>query len=71
MKSLIRKVLMAGLMAVCLPAASFAAEFTLKYGHVGPVTSDDQVPGEILLLFHHILVNLEQEHDDPLLLGWL
>jgi len=51
MKSLIRKVLMAGLMAVCLPAASFAAEFTLKYGHVGPVTSDDQVPGEFLKSF--------------------
>ncbi len=51
MKSLIRKTLMAGLMAVCLPAASFAAEFTLKYGHVGPVTSDDQVPGEFLKSF--------------------
>jgi len=51
MKSLIRKVLMAGLMAVCLPATSFAAEFTLKYGHVGPVTSDDQVPGEFLKSF--------------------
>ena len=32
-----------------LPAA--AAEFTLKYGHVGPVESDDQIPGEFLKAF--------------------
>jgi tripartite ATP-independent transporter DctP family solute receptor len=51
MKNLISKTLVAGMLAVCLPAASFAAEFTLKYGHVGPVTSDDQVPGEFLKSF--------------------
>ena len=51
MKSILTKTIMAGLLAVCLPAASFAAEFTLKYGHVGPVTSDDQVPGEFLKSF--------------------
>ena len=51
MKSLIRKIILATIVATCLPVASFAAEFTLKYGHVGPVTSDDQVPGEFLKSF--------------------
>jgi len=32
-----------------IPATSAAQEtWTLKYGHVGPVTSDDQVPGEFI-----------------------
>ena len=34
-----------------LPALSSAVEFTLKYDHVGPVTSDDQVPGDFLKAF--------------------
>ena len=51
MKHFVRSMLVAGAMAICLPAASFAAEFTLKYGHVGPVTSDDQIPGEFLKSF--------------------
>ena len=51
MNVLFRKTIMASLLAICLPAASFAAEYTIKYGHVGPVTSDDQVPGEFLKSF--------------------
>lgn len=39
------------LLAFSLSGAASAQEWVLKYGHVGPVTSDDQVPGEFLKSF--------------------
>ena len=51
MKKFIRKIIAPTVLAMCLPVVSFAAEYTIKYGHVGPVTSDDQVPGEFLKSF--------------------
>ena len=51
MKRFIRKIIAPTILAICLPVVSFAAEYTIKYGHVGPVTSDDQVPGEFLKSF--------------------
>lgn len=51
MKRPVCNILMAGVLALCLPTTLSAAEFTLKYGHVGPVTSDDQVPGDFLKSF--------------------
>ncbi len=39
------------LLAVALSGSANAAEWVLKYGHVGPVTSDDQIPGEFLKSF--------------------
>ena len=50
MKKFIRKVIAPAVLAICLPVVSLP-EYTIKYGHVGPVTSDDQVPGEFLKSF--------------------
>ena len=50
MKKFIRKIIAPTVLAMCLPVVSFAAEYTIKYGHVGP-SSDDQVPGEFLKSF--------------------
>ena len=47
MKNLFKSLLVASLMTGLVSTAS-AADYVLKYGHVGPVTSDDQVPGEFL-----------------------
>jgi len=50
MKNLFKSLLVASLMTGLVSTAS-AADYVLKYGHVGPVTSDDQVPGEFLKSF--------------------
>jgi TRAP-type transport system periplasmic protein len=39
------------LVAIALSGTVNAKEWVLKYGHVGPVTSDDQIPGEFLKSF--------------------
>ena len=39
------------LVAIALSGTANAKEWVLKYGHVGPVTSDDQIPGEFLKSF--------------------
>lgn len=39
------------LSAVMMAGIAEAEEWVLKYGHVGPVTSDDQVPGDFLKAF--------------------
>ncbi len=43
---------LAGAVLIAMAAgAAHAEQWVLKYGHVGPVTSDDQVPGEFLKSF--------------------
>ncbi len=51
MKKLLITSMVVGALASGFASVTKAAEFTIKYAHVGPVTSDDQIAGDFLKSF--------------------